>query len=327
MTIPLVSVILPVYNAESTLADAIQSIINQTYTDFELIIIDDASTDRTVSIVESFNDSRIRLICKPLNAGLTDSLNVGIQTCQGQLVARMDGDDISMPTRLEMQVAFLKSNPHVSIVGTWFELMPGGELLRTPVSPEECSVWLLRKSVLGHPTVMFRKADLTGAGLRYDPGALHAEDYKLWVDAKLAGLQIGNCPHKLLLYRTHGSQVSVANAKRQAEQTDRIRLEYWKYCFPKSSDGNGDLIRQLMTGQYTNYAEYRKARRLSKALLRENSITRLLDERILKKFLHMNLALGAIAIYRNLDFGTFLAGLTDWYFFRTIVFRAMSSPK
>ena len=112
---PLVTVLLPAYNSEAFVRESLQSILDQTFTDFELIVIDDASTDGTVALVKAFQDSRIRLVQKPHNTGYTDSLNNGIRLARGRYIARMDADDISLPHRFQKQVQFLDAHPDVAL--------------------------------------------------------------------------------------------------------------------------------------------------------------------------------------------------------------------
>jgi len=116
---PTVSVLMPVFNGEQFLRPAMNSILNQTFTDFEFIIVDDGSTDHSREILNSYTDSRVRLICNESNIGLTDSLNRGLEAASGNYIARMDQDDISLPERLAKQVAFMDSHPEVGVCGTW----------------------------------------------------------------------------------------------------------------------------------------------------------------------------------------------------------------
>ncbi len=125
---PRITVIMPVYNCELYIKEAIDSILNQTFTDFEFLIIDDASTDKTVSIIKEYKDFRIQLIEKEGNKGISDSLNYGLKVAKGEYIARMDGDDISLPERFVKQVTFLDSNPDVILCGSNFGII-GTEIL------------------------------------------------------------------------------------------------------------------------------------------------------------------------------------------------------
>ena len=119
---PKLSVIMPAYNAEKYIGEAIESILNQTFTDFEFIIIDDGSSDHTADIIKGFHDERIRFIQNEKNSGVANTLNKGLELSQGEYIARMDADDISLPARFEKQVAFMEANPDVAVVGCGIEL-------------------------------------------------------------------------------------------------------------------------------------------------------------------------------------------------------------
>ena len=134
---PVITVLLPTYNAAAWLGAAIDSLLHQSYRDFELLVIDDGSTDRTPSLLNTYKDDRIRVLRHEHNSGLIASLNHGIDVAKGKFIARMDADDICMPQRFERQLLFLKTHPEVSICGTWMrEFGARGALCRPPVDPE-----------------------------------------------------------------------------------------------------------------------------------------------------------------------------------------------
>ncbi|MNJ97617.1 putative glycosyltransferase EpsE [compost metagenome] len=225
MSKPKVSVIMPVYNTEKYVEEAINSILNQTFRDFEFIIIDDASTDKSVEIVKGFKDERIKLITKPFNTGYTDSLNKGLELANGKYIARMDSDDISLPTRLEKQVKFLDNNPDVILCGTWFELLNKEKsIFNYPTNPEEVKATLLNYCSIGHPTVMFRKEIFNTHGLSYDKSMEPAEDYNLWVDISSIG-KLANIGEVLFQYRTHQNQVSNKRAEQQKLNSQIARFK------------------------------------------------------------------------------------------------------
>lgn len=202
---PTVSVILPVYNCELYIYDAVQSILNQSFTNFELIIIDDCSTDATVAIINSFKDSRIRLIVKEKNSGYTDSLNYAISICKGEFIARMDGDDISLPERFQKQVDFLNANKDVIMCGTGIQIMDSDKLLFHPSSHDAIKVKLCFSNAFFHPTVMFRKDVF--AHFHYNKEFEPAEDYDLWAQLVFKG-KVMNIDEVLLKYRVHTNQIS-----------------------------------------------------------------------------------------------------------------------
>ncbi|MDR3606950.1 MAG: glycosyltransferase family 2 protein [Oligoflexia bacterium] len=225
-TNPRVSVLLPVYNAAAYLAEAIQSILDQTFTDFELILINDGSTDGSVEIIHSFKDPRIRLIDLPKNGGLIAALNRGIAESKGEYIARMDADDISLPHRFARQVEFLDRFPKVSVCGTHFEVFFGSNpfVMKHPADPQDVRDELLFTGcVLGHPTVMIRKADLVALGARYEERFKNAEDYGLWATLS-SQTQLANIPEVLLKYREHQQQVSRVHSASQEMATREIKV-------------------------------------------------------------------------------------------------------
>jgi glycosyltransferase involved in cell wall biosynthesis len=209
MRAPCVSVLMPVYEGERYLDEAIQSILSQTFRDFELIVIDDGSTDGTPEIIERYRraDGRIRAF-EQANHGLAATLNRGLELAQGDYVARMDQDDISFPERLAIQVAFMNAHQQVGICGTWIETFDpfSHKVLRLPTDDATIRSCLLFESVLPHPSVIMRREVLSKAGLFYDEDCMHAEDYDLWVRASRRTV-LANVPEVMLKYRLHSQQV------------------------------------------------------------------------------------------------------------------------
>lgn len=229
ITSPTVSVLMPVYNCSAFIAEAIESILNQTCSCLELIIIDDCSTDNTREVISRFTDKRITLIKKNENSGYISSLNMAIEISKGEFIARMDGDDISHHNRLEKQVNFLNLNPDVALCGTWYESLSTKEVVENPVENEDIKIALLDYCALGHPTVMFRKAFVTANKLSYDQSFYPAEDYELWTRISALG-KISNLPEALLYYRSHENQVSAKEQFRQVKNSYRCRIRMM--CYP-----------------------------------------------------------------------------------------------
>ena len=205
---PFISVILPVYNAALYLHEAIQSILNQTFTDYELLIYNDASTDASDEIIRSYNESRIIYEKMDTHAGYVVLLNKGLQHSKGKYIARMDADDISMPTRFEEQVAFMEDNPSVGICGTWFENFGSlSGIVKQPILEEEVQLSFFYGTPLGHPTVLMRRSMLEQFNLQYNNDFLYSEDYELFESASVH-FPILNIPKVLLQYRKHPTQVT-----------------------------------------------------------------------------------------------------------------------
>lgn len=204
-----VSVLLPVYNAQTYLKEAIESILNQSFQDFELIIINDGSTDKSDEIICSFNDNRIVYVKNETNLKLIETLNKGIKLCKGKYIARMDADDISMPQRLERQYQFMESNPAVGLCGSWAKVIneKGEETgkIKNFTHNKDLKIHLLFSVPFVHPSVMM-KAEL----LKEEPYAIqfsHAEDYDLWCRLSRK-TQMANIPEFLFQYRWHSTNIS-----------------------------------------------------------------------------------------------------------------------
>lgn len=220
---PEVSVVMAVYNERPYLKKAIQSVLDQTFGDFEFVIVNDGSTDGTKKVLNRFeqSDDRIRLVHQE-NRGLVASLNRGISMAQGKYIARMDGDDINLPERFERQVNFLDMNPEVGIVGTQIEKIDADGDVREdwersfPTDPEVVSWRLLFYTCLCHASMMARRSVLEDLG-GYAEWATHIEDYELFTRAVLK-TRLTNLKDTLFKRRWHGDSVTV---NRQIEQIQR----------------------------------------------------------------------------------------------------------
>ena len=236
--LPELSVILPVYNGEKYLDTALNSILGQSFVNFELIIIDDGSTDGSLSILKKFKDldKRIRLVSRE-NKNLAATLNESIDLARGDWIARMDQDDIALNQRFEIQLNWLKIT-NADICGSWVQVFGGEDtrVLRFPVAHSAISLDLLFKNPLVHPAVIMR-AHLARA-LKYDQDFEGAEDYDFWVRACLYGANFTNIPKVLLRYRHHSSQISSASKVKQAFVSDSIRRKYWHQLLSKNNINN-----------------------------------------------------------------------------------------
>jgi glycosyltransferase involved in cell wall biosynthesis len=213
MNAPAISVVLPVYNCERYLEKAIQSVLDQTFTDFELIIINDGSTDKTEFNILSFTDHRIVYVKNPQNKGLIYSLNRGIEMAQGQYIARMDADDICLPERLEKQKNFLDEHPGIAMTACLAMLIDekGREKGirkedKKTTSPLQIRRKMPYENCIAHPTVMMRSGVFKK--LLYKPNQKNIEDYDCWLRLLNRGYAIQKMEVPLLLYRTHEESVT-----------------------------------------------------------------------------------------------------------------------
>lgn len=221
---PMISVIMSTYNRENYLPAAMESILNQTYTDFEFIIIDDASTDNTAKLLQEYQekDSRIVVISNPQNLGYNKNLTTGFKLAKGKYLARMDDDDISLPTRFEKQVDFLEKNPDITVVGTFIEIFGNNPMKSwcTLTDWDELAVAMNFYNPICHPSVMIRNSFLKEHNLAYDPEVLYAEEYDLWKNIIFLGGKLANIPEVLLKYRSHLQNVS------QKKDTSKIQTDF-----------------------------------------------------------------------------------------------------
>jgi hypothetical protein len=249
---PQVSVLMPVYNALPYLRPACDSVLSQTFGDFELIALDDASTDGSGEYLDGLTDPRVRVVHLP-KAGYAVNLNVGLGLCRSPLVARMDADDVSYPERLARQVEMMDARPDVVACGCQADVIDanakivGG--LRYETDELRVRYLLLTDSPLPHPGTTFRLAGVRAVG-GYDPAKLPAEDYDLWCKLSARG-KLLNLPHKLLGYRRHAANVSAKKEEQlicSARETSRRHLLEYGYA---ASAAEAEAFREAVIGRRT----------------------------------------------------------------------------
>lgn len=220
----LISVIMSVHNGEAYLKPAIESILSQTFIDFEFIIIDDCSTDDSLKIIQSYTDPRIVIIKNETNIGLTKSLNKALAVSKGVYVARMDADDVSLPDRLRIEKTFLDTNPDIVCVGSSVMITDKhGTLLSTkypPQKPELLKFYLMVKNQMIHPSVMFRKDAILAQG-GYDETIRFTQDYALWSRLLHARYKFSNIHEPLIRYRSHDTSITQGKNKDTAYRFSR----------------------------------------------------------------------------------------------------------
>jgi len=226
MSTPTVSVVLPIYNGAAFLREAVDSILTQTFHDLELILVDDGSTDGSRRIAEDYaqRDARVKVLSNAQAKGVSGALNTGLEVATGVYLARMDADDISLPERLQKQVAYLEEHPEVTLCGTWVRLMGehAGTEWKLATDWEAIRCTMLFHNAVAHPTVMWRRADFLRHGWHYAGHGL-AQDYELWT--RIAGtVRIVNLPDVLLLYRVHARSVTQVHAPQPQADDRAIQL-------------------------------------------------------------------------------------------------------
>lgn len=204
----LISVLMPVYNTkEEYLRTSIESILNQTFTDFEFIIVNDGSTNNAEEVILSYKDNRIKYV-KQENQGIVGALNNAWSKASGKYIARMDSDDIAYPERFAKQVNFLEENPEYSLVGSWAKIIPSKNIIKLPQDIKIMD--LLADCMFIHPSIMFNKADFEKFNLQYETGFEYAEDYCLYANA-VKHLKMTNLQEVLLDYRVYPENSSSKN--------------------------------------------------------------------------------------------------------------------
>lgn len=219
---------MPVYNGIPYLAEAIQSILSQSFSDFECIIINDGSTDDSEKVISGFNDKRIIYIKNETNLGLIESLNKGLRIAKGKYIARMDQDDMAFTNRFELQVQKFIQNPNAMVVGSDYQLVKGNKAkhVKNRDDSDYNKAVLFFSPCFCHPTVMMRNV-FKDKNVFYNENCVHAEDYKLWTDVFSFG-DFLNVNQVLLKYRSHDSQTSTKNRESQLQISREIRRNYCK---------------------------------------------------------------------------------------------------
>jgi glycosyltransferase involved in cell wall biosynthesis len=242
-SLPLITVIMPVYNAQSFLKDSIESILNQTYSNFEFLVFNDASTDSSLEIIQSYRDSRIKCIDSPLNSGYVHHLNRGLKMARGKYIARMDADDISLPERFQYQFNLMESNPSIVLCGTDINFIGSRKgRVRFPIDHADIvTQFILKGNAIAHPSVMMRTSVIHQFNIEYDQSLEPAEDYDMWVRLSSFGT-IVNIPEPMLQYRVHDNNESIIKKEKQEQAVFITRKKLFQSLDNQIIDSNLDLI-------------------------------------------------------------------------------------
>lgn len=268
---PLVSVIIPVYNGAAYIAEALESILNQTYENIEIIIIDDGSTDNSLDIVKGFRSDKIKIIVNECNIGLAATRNRGLKAAEGEYIALMDGDDVSFPNRLSAQVNLLEKHPDVGLVSSHFitfeeDLQTGKQSVKkVPLDSDYIAARLPFQSVICCPSAMMRTAVLNDHNLLFNETLKVSEDWDLWYRMSQVA-NVSNVDEILLYYRKHGNNLS---KKREEMYRHKIML------IQKSFLDNGFDIKDLFDVDYRfkGLSEFKMFMSIVSQLLEKNSTT------------------------------------------------------
>ena len=226
MKTPLISVIVPIHNGAQWLGQTLDSLFAQTYPNFEIVLVDDASTDNLREVLDSFHDARLHVVHLKKNVGVSAARNHGIELAKGDFIAFCDADDLCQPQRLERQLAFLEQHPDIGLCGSAFTCFDtqDRETVVNPASDEEIRKTLMLRSCFGLSTIMARAGIFKS--IRFDETLQVAEDYDLWTRLAASGVRLANLPESLLRYRWHPQQASRHKGARLDQATRKIRSDY-----------------------------------------------------------------------------------------------------
>jgi glycosyltransferase involved in cell wall biosynthesis len=302
---PLISVLMAVYNGEVHLRESIDSVLGQTYANFEFIIINDGSADSTEKIILSYPDERIRYEKNEINSGLIATLNRGLAFTTGKYILRMDADDICFPKRFEKQVQFMEANPEIGICGSCADVIDKTKKMRYDADDVSIRVKMLYQCHMLHPSIIVRKELMDKHNLRYNPQYAHAEDYELFYRigklTKLANLQ-----EPLLLYREHEESVSRKNKEIQKANSLKVIKQQFRDIGMDVSESEIDLFKDVMNSRFDfSEVEIYKIETLVQHIIATNHHSKKLHEATLAAILFqkwkdilMNITRFGTSIYR-----------------------------
>lgn len=290
LKLPKLSVVLPVYNAGNYLKNAIDSILNQTFTDFEVLIINDKSTDNSKQIIIDYikNDTRIHFIDNPKNMGPAATRNIGLELSKGEFIALMDADDIANPTRFEKQLAIFNEHPEIGVCASWFTIFgKKNEVIKHPILHKNIKIEMLKGCCVGNPTAMIRKNSLQN--IRYNPTYNCSEDYDLW-SRLITKTQFYTIPESLLNYRWHETNISQTKIKEEIKNNIKIKTQMLSQFDISEND--------IRIPSFLNVLNYKKGLQPDQVievidcgtyLLNQNKLLNNYDQYILEQFVDKSL--------------------------------------
>ena len=260
MPSPLVSFIMPLYKAERYVRETVQSVLSQTYGNFELVAVDDCGGDNTASIVKSFCDSRIRIIQNDRNMGIAFSRNRGIEQSRGEYIALLDDDDIALPDRLEKQVAFLQQNPDIGAIGGKSQWIDGDgniimDAIEVETEPRRIQMFLLFRNIMNNGEMTFRKSVVTGNDIKYHDGNFGMEDFDFWIQF-LKFSKISNVTSIVLKRRITSGSETVRNKRNFSEQRARRFLELQERSLKQNGFAIDNNDRYVMGNYLSEYDRF-----------------------------------------------------------------------
>jgi glycosyltransferase involved in cell wall biosynthesis len=281
ITNPCITVLMSVYNTEKYVGECIHSILEQTFTDFEFIIINDASTDRSTEIINSFKDKRIRILNNREQSYPTR--NKGLRVAKGKYICIMDADDISLPQRFERQVHFMENNPEYGLAGSGYRILGKEQDLYRESDYEKIKVHLMRNNCFIHPSVIIRYDLLKKHNLRYIKKYYYSSDYDFIVRAA-RHFPVTNIPEVLIHYRIHEEQVTMRYRNKQAELADEISINQLRYIGLKPSETERCLYINLLKSITIDDSCRKEILNLIDKIFKANKIIKFYDKEVLRSF-------------------------------------------
>lgn len=278
---PEISVLMSVFNGADFLRESIDSVLGQSYRDFEFIIFDDCSTDNGAEIIESYDDERILLYRNEKNIGLTKTLNIGLDKARGKYIARMDYDDICEPDRFKKQYEYLKVNPDVGICGSLVKTFGDvdGFIPGFPSSHEELKCALFFENPLPHSSVMMKAELLRKHNLKYDEEYIRTQDYDLWERAS-NHFRLYNIPESLLHLRMHGAQIRSYDGKGQGDYAKQVRTRQLQALVSNPSDHDSEMHEKIAARDYIKNINFmRSSEEWFRKIISLNAISKYFPEK------------------------------------------------
>ncbi len=278
MKTPRISILMPIYKVETYLREAVDSILAQTFTDFELICLDDCSPDNSAAILDTYTDLRIVRYRGETNVGLANILNVGMTLARGELIARMDSDDISLPNRLQVQVDYLDAHPEAALCSCGMQQFGAANVTMAYNNTlDDIRFNAFFFSPVLHASSVWRKEKF--ATLRFEQDFVPAEDYRMWTQALLRGVKLANIPDVLYWYRIHPTQAT-KHVDASLRVQERVRQEYVAGLFPQATAEEQNMLVGLEQIGEKSLEQLYEAMQL---LVRLNAQTHVFDEAYLCK--------------------------------------------
>lgn len=280
----LISVLMPVYNAEEFIEESIDSLLNQTYKNMEIIIIDDCSNDGTAQKIKRYSDKRIRYYKNEKNMGIVYSLNLGMSLANGEFMARMDADDICFPNRFEEQLKYMRNNPNLVLISCWFEMFGKvNQIIKYPKKHKEILTYCMIGNPMLHPGYFMNRHKIMESNLKYDENMKFAEDLDFVINVTNIG-EVANVPKILMKYRTHNTQTSSIHMKRQFELGVIIRKKLVSKIGINWNDKEMELFQKICFEEYDNlyYEDIFKGTRLCKDVINKNISKKVFSTKLLR---------------------------------------------